>query len=98
MKKEELLKRAEARVKNGKWIIKQCPSSNIKEWERELEFSEEIVAIIKNQPTITEQWIEEKARKMQEITATLFRKTGTMNYPLGRCRDFIRKLVEEMGK
>lgn len=49
-------------------------------------------------PEITKEWLDEKAQKMKKIVATLFRKTGTMNYPIGRCRDFIRSFVEEMPK
>ena len=88
MKEEELLVILKA------W--KKMLTNTVGWIDRDNRAHKEIVAILKNQPTITEEWIEEKALKMKRITANLFRKTGTMNYPLGRCRDFIRSLVEEI--
>jgi len=92
MKRGELLKRAEAKVKNGEWIIKQCSSSNIKEWERELEFNKQIVALIKK-PEVTEEWVDKKATKF------LLSFPGAYTYQfksqLKLVKDFIRLLLED---
>ena len=76
------------------WFMQELPPGGLDE---EKEAYCQIKALIQK-PGVTEEWIEEKAKKMKEMVATLFRKTGTMNYPLGRCKDFIRSLVEEIRK
>ena len=54
------------------------------------EYVGEIVAIIKNQPTITEEWIEEKAKELLRW----WDAGGFVS--LKPCKDFIRLLVEEI--
>ncbi len=80
--KEELLEWVNIRIENNKCMDCEKIFQQIKEMIQK--------------PGVTEEWYEEKAQKMKKITATLFRKTGTMNYPIGRCRDFIREIAEEI--
>ena len=44
------------------------------------------------EPTAMEEWFEEKAKEMSEIITSFTSRRGTMNDPVERCKDFIRKL------
>ena len=89
LKKEELLEI----LRDIKLFIK---SERIGWWdEKDEEAHQQIKEMIKK-PGVTEEWIEEEAWKMKAIVATLFRRTGTMNCPVGRCKDFIRSIVKEI--
>ena len=55
----------------------------------------QIVAIIKNQPTITEEWIEKKARELGEMTKHSDGQGVVYRKDISTCKDFVRSLVEE---
>jgi len=50
-------------------------------------------------PEVTEEWIEEQARKMGNLIIPFHTTKSITNFmadPLERCKDFIRSLVEEI--
>lgn len=84
LKKEELLE----------WFVnyintRAIPLDHIKKLEQ-------IVALIKK-PEVTEEWIEEKAKQIVEEIGYRI-EDEYLNVHLERVKDFIRKLVEEIGK
>ena len=86
MKREELLKRAEEKVKHGEEFLKITP--NVKEWNKELEFDKQIVAILSKE--VTEERIEEMAITLCE------RVWSDYDMSVADAKVFIRSLVEEI--
>ena len=92
LSKEEFLKHREQTM--GHYAKAMMASDQLKQ------VYEQIKELIQK-PEVTEEWIEEKAKKMSNIVISfniLGSGTNWMANPLERCKDFIRSLVEEIRK
>lgn len=86
-----------------KWLItamshmKTMYEDNGIPWSEESEatFQQVRHQCLEAQAEPSEEWIEEKAKKMGEIVADILPRRGTMNDPTERCKDFIRNLLKE---
>jgi len=99
MEKEELIKRAEDRVKFGKEMIKTV--ANVNEWKKELEYDEAILALIKKE--VSEEWKKEALLQLTIIAQSFMNIKGDWTAPKQDCNEGLdavirlKQMLEEAG-
>ena len=92
-----------------KWLSRSWSlhGVSLSEWKIQQQAYQQIVALIKKQPVEehgglkklqeekTEEWIEEKARELGEMTKHSDGQGVVYRKDISTCKDFVRSLVEE---